>query len=134
MKSNFERLRVYKLSEELTDQIWELVTSWNQFARDTLSKQLVRAADSIGANIAEGVGRGSFGDNRRFVRTARGSLYEVKHWLRRAYRRSLLNEDQVHQIKPLIEELAPKLNAYLRSIGQIPATDKTRKQPQAMDN
>jgi four helix bundle protein len=56
MKTDFERLRVYKLSEDLTDQIWELVVSWNQFARDTLGKQLVRAADSIGANIAEGVG------------------------------------------------------------------------------
>src|SRR5262249_8342011 len=125
-----ERLRVYKLSEDLTDKIWELVVSWNQFDKDTLGKQLVRAADSIGANIAEGVGRGSFGDNRRFVRTARGSLYEVKHWLRRAYRRSLLNEDQVHQIKPLIEELAPKLNAYLRSIGQVPADRQTGKQRQ----
>jgi hypothetical protein len=61
MKTDFERLRVYKLSEDLTDKIWELVVSWNQFAKDTLGKQLVRAADSIGANIAEGVGRGASG-------------------------------------------------------------------------
>ena len=133
MKTDFEKLRVYKLSEELTDQIWDLVVSWNQFAKDTLGKQLVRAADSIGANIAEGVGRGSFQDNRRFVRTARGSLYEVKHWLRRAYRRSLLNEDQVHQIKPLIEELAPKLNAYLKSIGQVPIPRQQNKQLRTAD-
>jgi four helix bundle protein len=134
MKTDFEKLRVYKLSEELTDQIWNLVVPWNQFARDRLGKQLVRAADSIGANIAEGVGRGSFQDNRRFVRTARGSLNEVKHWLRRAYRRDLLSKEQVQKIKPVIEELAPKLNAYLKSIGQVPLSGQPNKQPPTADD
>ena len=87
---------------------------------DTIGKQIVRGADSIGANIAEGVGRGSFQDNRRFVRNARGSLYETKHGLRRAYSRRLLTDSQVERIKPLIDELTPKLNAYLNSIGQMP--------------
>lgn len=35
------------------------------------------AADGIGANIAEGSGRGSMQDKRRFVRMARGSLDET---------------------------------------------------------
>jgi four helix bundle protein len=68
---------------------------WNWFARATVGRQLVRAADSIGANIAEGTGRGSYLDNRRFVLIARGSLYETQHWLRRAVRRNLLNEDEI---------------------------------------
>jgi len=120
MRSNFEKLRVYQLSEELADGIWQLIRSWEQFAMDTIGKQIVRGADSIGANIAEGVGRGSFQDNRRFVRNARGSLYETKHGLRRAYSRRLLTDSQVERIKPLIDELTPKLNAYLNSIGQMP--------------
>jgi four helix bundle protein len=120
MRSNFEKLRVYQLSEELADGIWQLTRSWEQFAMDTIGKQIVRAADSIAANIAEGVGRGSFQDNRRFVRNARGSLYETKHWLHRAYSRRLLTDSQVERIKPLIDELTPKLNAYLDSIGQMP--------------
>jgi len=119
-KTNFEKLRGYQLSEELSDRIWAIVLSWNVIARDTVGKQLVRAADSIGANIAEGTGRGTFVDNRRFVRIARGSLNEVQHWLRRAYRRRLLNAKEVAGIKPLIDELAPKLNAYLKSIGRVP--------------
>jgi four helix bundle protein len=52
-----------------------------------VGKQLIRAADSVGANIAEGDGRGTYADNRRHVRIARGSLNETKHFLRRAYRR-----------------------------------------------
>jgi four helix bundle protein len=136
MKSNFEELRVYRLAEDLTDRIWDLVVSWDHFAKDTLGRQLVRAADSIGANIAEGAGRGSFQDNRRFVRTARGSLYEVKHWLRRAYLRGLVSKDQAKDIKPLIEELAPKLNAYLRSIGQVPSPNRItdNHKPQTTDH
>lgn len=121
--TGFEKLRVYRLAEELADDIWSMVTRWDGFARSTVGVQLVRAADSVGANIAEGTGRGSFQDNRRFVRTARASLNEVRHWLRRAHARKLINQEQVDRLKPLIGELAPMLNAYLRSIGKGPARE-----------
>jgi four helix bundle protein len=117
-RTNFESLRVYQLSEQLADLIWEIVLEWNALARDTVGKQLVKAADSVGANIAEGTGRGTYIDNRRFVRIARGSLNETKHWLRRAFKRGLLSAKQINNVKPIIEELAPKLNAYLKSIGR----------------
>lgn len=116
-KSNFENLEVYQLSESLSDKIWEMVIKWNYFAKNTVGTQLVRAADSIGANIAEGTGRGTFKDNKRFVRISRSSLYETKFWLRRASKRKLLSKNQIHEISPLITELAPRLNAYLNSIG-----------------
>ena len=116
-RTNFEKLRVYQLSEKLADQVWEIVLGWNNFARDTVGKQLVRAADSVGANIAEGTGRGRYLDNKRFVRIARGSLNETQHWLRRAYKRRLLTLKEINQLKTLIDELGPSLNAYLKSIG-----------------
>jgi len=119
-KTNFERLQVYRLAERLSDEVWAIVVKWNIFARDTVGKQLVKAADSIGANIAEGTGRGTFVDNRRFVRIARGSLNETQHWLRRAYKRGLLSSKEVGNLKPVVDELAPKLNAYLKSIGNVP--------------
>ena len=116
-RTNFENLRVYKLSEKLADHIWDIALGWSVFARDTVGKQLVKAADSIGANVSEGSGRGSFVDNRRFVRMARGSFNETQHWLRRAFKRKLLTKKQVDDLKPLMSELGPTLNAYLRSIG-----------------
>jgi len=119
-KTNFEKLRVYRLSENLSDQIWFVVLKWNVLARDTVGKQVIRAADSIGANIAEGTGRGTFVDNRRFVRIARGSLNETQHWLRRAYKRRLLSDKEVNGLRVIVDELAPKLNAYLNSIGKVP--------------
>ena len=117
-KTNFENLRVYLSAEQLADEVWRLVRTWDALARDTVGKQLVRAADSIGANIAEGSGRGSNQDYRRYLRIARGSLCETQHWLRRAFRRELLTPKQVESLKALVDHLGPTLNAYLRSIGQ----------------
>lgn len=122
-KTNFENLRVYQLSAQLADEIWNIVFSWDNFAKNTVGKQIVRSADSIGANIAEGEGRGSFQDNRRFVKIARGSLQETQHWLRRAYKRNLLKKEQVETLKPLIDKLSPTLNAYLNSIGKLRTKD-----------
>ncbi len=122
-RTNFEKLQVYKLSEKLSDHIWRIVIKWDFLAKDTVGRQLIRAADSIGANIAEGSGRGTDPDLRRFLRIARGSLYETQHWLRRAYKRRLLTEKEVNDTLPIIQELTPKLNAYLRSIGTL----KTRR-------
>ena len=120
-RTNFEKLRVYQLSEKLADQIWDVVVGWNAFAKDTVGKQVVRSSDSIGANLAEGCGRGTFLDNKRFVRMARGSLNETQHWLRRAYKRNLLTRKQVDALRPIIDQLGPSLNAYLKSIGGSPA-------------
>jgi len=113
----FQELQVYQLAEKLSDGIWQIVNAWEPFAKDTIGKQIVRSADSIGANIAEGVGRGSYQDNKRFVVIARGSLNETQHWLRRAYNRKLLTAQQIDSLKLILDELAPKLNAYLKSIG-----------------
>lgn len=114
-RTNFENLRVYRLSESLADAIWDVVRSWEPFARETVGKQIVRSADSIGANIAEGTGRGTYLDNRRFVFNARGSLYETRHWLRRAYTRDLLSKKQTDMLRPVVDNLSPMLNAYLKS-------------------
>ncbi len=130
-KTNFETLRVYHLAEKLADDLWNIALSWNNFARDTIGKQIVRAADSVGANIAEGSGRGSFQDNRRFVRMARASLYETKHWLKRAYARKLLTKEQAAMLEPIYNELAPRLNSFLKSIGT--KKKKTNEQQTADD-
>jgi len=78
-KTNFENLEIYQLSEKLADEIWEIVPGWNSLAQDTVGKQIIRSADSVGANIAEGSGRGSNQDYKRFLKISRGSLYKTRH-------------------------------------------------------
>jgi four helix bundle protein len=125
-RTNFEKLQVYQLSEKLADSIWNIVVTWDAFAKDTVGKQIVRAADSIGANISEGSGRGSLQDNRRFVRIARGSLYETIHWLRRSYLRKLLTQSEVKKLRLLLKNwhlsstlsFGPLINASSRNREQ----------------
>src|SRR6476620_4738885 len=129
--TNFEKLRVYQLAEKLADRIWKIVIKWEYFPRITIGKQIVTAADGVGSNIAEGTGRGSIQDNRRFIKIARGSLYETKHWLRRSYKRQLLTETDVNELKPIINELLPKLNAYYRSVDKAAESIRTKNKAQS---
>jgi four helix bundle protein len=92
------------------------VTGWEYFAKNTGGKQFVQAADSVGANIAEGAGRGTHKDNMRFVRIARGSLNESKCWLRRACQRNPIEGKKLNEFDVNFEKLGFLLNAYLKSI------------------
>ncbi|HSR16737.1 MAG TPA: four helix bundle protein, partial [Ignavibacteriaceae bacterium] len=98
--------------------IWDIVVKWDYFPKNTVGMQLVNASDGIGSNIAEGSGKGSYADFKRYVKISRGSLFETKHWLRRAYRRKLINEVDVKKLKPLMDELLPRLSAFINYLDQ----------------
>ena len=89
-----EELQVYTLSMEMAERVWAIVIEWDYFTKDTIGKQLVRAADSIAANLSEGFGRFHFKENTNFSYYSRGSLYETKTWLVKANnRKQISNED-----------------------------------------
>ena len=115
-KQTFENLPVYQLAEQLANEVWTLVKNWDFFAQDTVGKRLVSAADRVGARIAEGNGRNDSSENRRFVKLARGSLYETIHWLRIAYNRKLLTAAEISQVRDIVIKLSPQLRAYLKTL------------------
>jgi four helix bundle protein len=115
-KTNFENLKVYQLAEKLADEIWEIVIEWDFLAKNTVGQQIVKAADGIGSCIAEGSGRGTAQDNRRFIGIARGSLYETKHWLRRAFKRKLLTSIQIDNLKRIVDDLTPRIK-WILAVG-----------------
>ena len=110
-------LEVYKLAEQLSDIIWNLVLKWDHFPRMTIGKQLVESADSIAANIAEGYGRYHYRENRNFCYYARGSLEETKVWLRKSIRRGPIDLSEHQDLSEIIDILPKQLNAYIKSIG-----------------
>jgi four helix bundle protein len=118
MKTKFEDLEIYNLSEKLADEVWGMVIKWDHFPKSTLGVQLVNSADGVGSNIAEGSGKGSFIDFRRYMRISRGSLYETKHWLRRSNTRKLMSQEEIDTIKPLIDELLPRINAFINYLNK----------------
>lgn len=91
----YEDLRVLQLAESLADSVWKLVVAWQPFARDAMGKQVIQASDSIGANISEAFGRYHYADKLVFLYDARGSLFETKYWLNRAFARKLIDEKAI---------------------------------------
>lgn len=109
-----EKTRVYIDATEFADLIWDDVMKWRDFASDTVGKQFVRAADSIGANIAESYRRYHWSDKLNFLYYARGSLYECKHWLGRSARRQLISQETFDAHLVRLQNLAVALNAYIK--------------------
>ena len=110
-----EDLEIYNLSMNLSDKVWNFVIKWEYFAKDTLGKQWVRAADSVSANISEGFGRNSYRDSRSFYYIARGSLYESKTWLDKAKRRKLIAEEDYKVLYTEHNVLGFKLNNFIKT-------------------
>jgi len=109
-----EDLRIVREAEEISDKIWDEVIIWDYFVKDTVGKQLVKAVDSIGANIVESQGRFHPKDVINFLYMARGSLKETKYWLRRSIKRKLLSKKKCEEFINKINNLAPQLNAFIK--------------------
>ena len=110
MPSNFKSLAVYTRSRELAELLYGRVARWPAFDRDTVGLQLIRAADSVSANIAEAGGRWTGADKRRLLVIARGSLYEAEHWIDTAHSRGLLETD----LRSELAAIARPLNGLIK--------------------
>jgi len=110
MPSRFHELDAYKRAAALADAVFADVTRWPAFERSTIGEQLMRAVDSIGANIAEANGRWTAAGKRRFLLYARGSLYEAEHWLTRAKARDITGNDYASELA----QVARPLNGLLK--------------------
>ncbi len=118
-----EELQVYQLAMEIAEKIWMTIINWNYFEKDTIGKQLIRAADSIAANLSEGFGRFFYKENKQFCYYSRGSLYETMTWLKKAKNRNLINECDFKNFSNNINTIGKKLNSYINSIGKQPSID-----------
>jgi len=113
-----EELQVYNLSMDMAEKIWIIVKEWDYFAKDTIGKQLVRAVDSIAANLSEGYGRYHFREKVNFSYYSRGSLFESKTWLTKAHNRNLVTGESFDLFIDLINEIGIKLNNYIKTTSR----------------
>lgn len=77
---------------------------------------MCRSAISVASNIAEGYGRGSSQDYIRFLRIARGSLYEMDTQLLFALRLGYLAPDQHETLQSEVDECGRILAGLIRSL------------------
>lgn len=100
--------------ETLADEIYRMARHWDSFDRDTVGKQLVRATDSVGANLVEGDGRRSDADSIRFFRYARSSAREARWWVNRVARRGIEPADRCDALRSELTECAKMVNGLIR--------------------
>jgi len=108
-------LEVYRLSIALGREAWKVYGVVPKSLRFSIGDQLLRSADSVGANIAEGFGRYHYLDSAKFYYNARGSLWETKHWFYLLKERKLIENDTYDLVNELMERLGIKLNSFIQS-------------------
>ena len=118
MDYTLEQLEVYEMAELFSDEIWEIVMKWDFFTKDTMGKQIVRSADSISANIAEGYGRYYYKESKQFYFYSRGSVQETKSWLRKCKRRKIIPKEIGDDLLKRAEVILIKLNAYIKFVSK----------------
>lgn len=117
MIKTLDDFQVYQLSLDLGEDVWNIVLKWDYFCKDTIGKQLVRASDSIAANLSEGLGRYHYKETKNFSYYSRGSLFETKTWITKAKNRSLINETQFIEFTNTLEIIGIKINNYIKTLG-----------------
>jgi four helix bundle protein len=111
MSGSFRGLAAYQRARALARDMYAATAAWPWFDRRTLGIQLVKSADSIAANIAEGTGRWHEKDKRRLFVTARGSLRETEHWILCAEERGLLPDGTSKRI----DDISRPLNGLIKA-------------------
>ena len=108
----------------------EIVPTLPPQERHRLADQLVRAARSTTANIAEGYGRFHYLDNAKFCSNARGSCWEVLDHLITARDDGLIGDESLSRGRELVVTAVKLLNGYmtyLKRAGSAPAEPQPRR-------
>jgi len=114
---NFRKYHVWEISHQLVLSVYQFTSSFPKEEMFGLTSQIRRAASSIPANIAEGCGRSTDADFRRFLYIAFGSASELEYLLILSKDLAFINnqiyKEQVNttqQVKKMLSGLIQKLS------------------------
>lgn len=113
---DFKQLKVWSKAHEFTLWIYQRTRSFPKDEMYGLTSQIRRASASIGANIAEGCGRRSDPELRRFIQIARGSASELEYHLLLASDLHFLAADEFAAMELKILEIQRMLAALARRL------------------
>lgn len=112
------KLEIYRLSLEISGGTWKIYNNLRTDLRYNIGNQVIRSADSIGANIAEGYGRFHYKDSLKFYYNSRGSLWETKHWIYLMHKRDLISNEKYDKMLKDLNLLGKKLNAFIKKLKE----------------
>jgi four helix bundle protein len=115
---SYRDLIVWQRARELTRVSYELTQQFPDTERYGLTTQVRRAAVSVSVNIAEGWGRGTRAELRRFAAISRGSLYELEAEYDVAEDLSFLTKEALGPARKAIDEISRMLTGLRKSLSQ----------------
>jgi four helix bundle protein len=104
---------------ELAERVFVVTKQLPADERFGLISQLRRASVSVPSNIAEGYGRGTRPDYLRFLRTARGSLFEIATQLQLSSRFGYLNVQTHDELIEKVDECGRILAGLIRKLEDV---------------
>ena len=116
MIGSYRELTTWKRAMELAESIYRATADFPAPERYGLTSQLRRSAVSVVSNIAEGRGRRTTKDFRRFLDIAYGSLCEVETQLLLSERLALLEEKNARRATDLAKETGRLINGLRSSL------------------
>ena len=118
MAFDFEKLEVWNRSVSYTSEIFKMTKTFPQEEMYGLSSQMRKSASSIPLNIAEGSGRYNTKEFVRFLRIARGSLYETVTNLRICQLQGFISEDKFNELYEEGNLICRMLNGLCNSLAK----------------
>jgi len=105
MDKPHKKLDVWKLSMELSREIYRLTTGYPSDERFGIVSQMRRAAVSIPSNLAEGAARSSNNEFRNFLSIARSSLSELDTQLDLSQQLGFITEKSRSEVDQLMTRI-----------------------------
>ena len=121
----FEDLECWKACRELRTFAVGIARALPKEELYRLTDQVVRAARSTTANIAEGYGRYHYQENAQFCRQARGSLYETLDHFIAGNDDGLIGDTALQQFRALFESAVRLLNGYINYLANAARNSKS---------
>ncbi len=112
---HFEKLEVWQRGRQLIKNVYQISRKFPDDEKYGMTQQIRRACISINCNLAEGTSRQTGKEQARFSEIAFGSLMEVLNLLILASDLLYLDEVEVMEQRPMIEEIGNKVNALRES-------------------
>lgn len=114
---NYKNYTVWQDGHQLTLLIYNLTKQFPKEELFGLTSQLRRATSSIPTNVAEGCGRESDADFRRFLVIAHGSATEVEYLLFLSFELNYISKEEYLRLNDLIEILRKQLHTLIKKLA-----------------
>lgn len=114
--NNFRELKVWKKSIDLNKDIYSITSNFPKHEQFGITSQIRRASISISNNIAEGCGRYSNQEFKRFLNIAFSSAYEVENMIIICFELNMLSISQNDKLITQIQEIEKMLVGLIKKI------------------